>query len=266
MIENLFSLQKKISLVTGAGGYLGKIICSTLAEKGSSLILVDNLGKEKNLLKRVKYFQQKYKKQKFYSFTCDFSQRRNIKNLIKNLEKFKKLDILINNAAFTGEKFRTGYIEKFEKQTTDSWNSCLDVSITAVFDLVQNLLPKLKKSNSASIINISSIYGVYGPDWSIYKNTKMANPAAYAVAKAGLIQFTKWLSKTLGPKIRINSISPGGIFRNQPSKFVKAYSNKTSLKRMAKEEDFIGIILLLASSASSYITGQNIIVDGGWGS
>ena len=265
MIGNLFSLKKKISLVTGADGYLGKTICSTLAQNGSNIILVDNFGKEKNLLQKVKYFKRKYKRQNFYSFTCDFSQRENIKNLTKKLKKFKQLDILINNAAFTGEKFSTGYIEKFERQTTEAWNACLDVSITSVFDLVQNLLPKIKKSNSASIINISSIYGVYGPDWSIYKNTKMANPAAYAVAKAGLIQFTKWLSKTLGPKIRVNSISPGGIFRKQPKSFVNSYSKKTSLKRMAKEEDFIGVILLLASNASSYITGQNIIVDGGWG-
>ena len=93
----------------------------------------------------------------------------------------------------------------------------------------------------------------------------MANPASYAAAKAGLIQFTKWLSKTVGPSIRVNSISPGGIYRKQPRKFVNAYVKKTSLKRMAKESDFDGIILLLASDASNYITGQNIIVDGGWG-
>ena len=92
----------------------------------------------------------------------------------------------------------------------------------------------------------------------------MANPASYAAAKAGLIQFTKWLSKTVGPSIRVNSISPGGIYRKQPRKFVNAYVKKTSLKRMAKESDFDGIILLL-SDASNYITGQNIIVDGGWG-
>ena len=92
----------------------------------------------------------------------------------------------------------------------------------------------------------------------------MNNPAAYASAKAGLIQFTKWLSKTLGPNIRANAISPGGIFRNQPKKFVKAYTKKTALNRMAKESDFVGIIALLSSDASSYITGQSIICDGGW--
>ena len=146
------------------------------------------------------------------------------------------------------------------------WNRCFEVSLTAIFDLTKLLLSKIKKSKSASIINISSIYGVYGPDWEIYKGTKMSNPASYASAKAGLIHLSKWLSKTLGPKIRINTVSPGGIFRNQPKKFVRAYIKKTSLKRMAIENDFMGIILLLASDASSYITGQNIIVDGGLGS
>ena len=93
----------------------------------------------------------------------------------------------------------------------------------------------------------------------------MHNPAAYAAAKAGLINLTKWLAKTIGPEIRVNAISPGGIFRQQPKKFVKAYVKKTALKRMASENDFIGVIALLSSEASSYITGQNIIVDGGWG-
>lgn len=266
MINNLFSLVDKVSLVTGAGGYLGNVITSSLAEQGSSIILVDNSGKEKILKEKVKRLKKKFKNQNFFSFACNFSKKKNRKDLIKKLKKFNKIDILINNAAFTGGRKTSGYIEKFENQSIDAWDHCLEVSLSAIFDLVKNLLPKLKKSKSASIINISSIYGVYGPDWSLYKNTKMANPAAYAAAKAGLIQFTKWLSKTVGSNIRANSISPGGIFRNQPKNFVNAYSNKTSLKRMASEEDFIGIIILLASNASSYITGQNIIVDGGWGS
>ena len=133
------------------------------------------------------------------------------------------------------------------------------------FHLSQGLYKKLKQSGNGSIINISSIYGVYSPDWKIYKETNLGNSSAYASAKAGLIQLTKWLSSTLAPNIRVNSISPGGIFRDQPKKFVKAYNNRTSLGRMATEEDLMGIIAYLASDASSYVTGQNIIIDGGWG-
>ena len=146
-----------------------------------------------------------------------------------------------------------------------AWDYCFEISLTSVFEIIKGLTPILNKNKGSSIINISSIYGVYGPDWDIYKGTKMHNPAAYAAAKAALINLTKWLSKTIGPEIRVNSISPGGIFNNQNKKFIKAYVKKTALKRMARTNDFIGVISLLSSEASSYITGQNIIVDGGWG-
>jgi NAD(P)-dependent dehydrogenase (short-subunit alcohol dehydrogenase family) len=266
MILNIFSLKNKVSLVTGAYGYLGKQICKTLADAGSDIILIDKNSKKKTSMLFLQELKKKYKKQKFYSFSCDLASSLERQSLKLKLKKFNRIDVFINNAGFTGKKSTKGYIEKFEKQNLKMWSECLEVSLTAIFDLTKILLPKLKTSKACSIINISSIYGVYGPDWSIYENTSMANPASYAAAKSGLIQFTKWLSKTVGPKIRVNAISPGGIYRKQPKNFVTRYVKKTSLKRMAKESDFDGIILLLASNASSYITGQNIIVDGGWGS
>jgi NAD(P)-dependent dehydrogenase (short-subunit alcohol dehydrogenase family) len=115
------------------------------------------------------------------------------------------------------------------------------------------------------VINIASIYGLYGPDWSLYENTRMGNPAAYAVSKGGMIQLTRWLSTTIAPHVRVNTISPGGIFRNQPDEFVQKYNRKVPLGRMATEEDFRGAIGFLASDLSAYITGQNLMVDGGWG-
>ena len=122
----------------------------------------------------------------------------------------------------------------------------------------------LRKSGSGSIINIASIYGINGPDFSLYEDTEMGNPAAYAASKGGLIQLTRWLSTSLAPKIRVNAVSPGGIFRNQPKNFVERYENKTPLGRMANEEDLKGIIAYLSSDLSSYVTGQNIVIDGGW--
>ena len=155
------------------------------------------------------------------------------------------------------------YNSKFVNQTTENWKDIFEVNLSAVFHLTKALVPNLKKSKSPSIINISSIYGVTGPDWDLYKKTLFGNPAAYAASKAGLIQLSKWLASTLGPKIRVNSISIGGIFRNQPKLFVKLYSKKTILKRMAKEKDINGAILFLSSNASSYITGINLVIDGG---
>jgi NAD(P)-dependent dehydrogenase (short-subunit alcohol dehydrogenase family) len=134
-----------------------------------------------------------------------------------------------------------------------------------VFDLSKLFYPQLKKNGNGSIINISSIYGTSGPVHSMYKGTEMGNPAAYSASKGGLIQLTRWLATTIAPDVRVNSISPGGVFRNQPKQFVDRYEKRTPLGRMATEEDFKGIIAYLASDLSKYVTGQNIDVDGGWG-
>ena len=140
----------------------------------------------------------------------------------------------------------------------------MEVNATAPFELVQSALPLLKQSGNGSIINIASIYGILGPDWSLYDGTTMANPAGYAASKGALVQLSRWLATTVGPSVRVNSISPGGIARGQPPSFVSRYVERTPLKRMATESDFKGIILFLASDLSRYVTGQNIIVDGGW--
>jgi NAD(P)-dependent dehydrogenase (short-subunit alcohol dehydrogenase family) len=123
----------------------------------------------------------------------------------------------------------------------------------------------LKISQGASIINIASIYGMFGPDWRLYKGTELSNPAAYSASKGGLIQFTRWLATSIAPYVRVNSISPGGIFRNQPKAFVRRYEARTPLARMATEDDFRGVVAFLASDMSKYVTGQNLVVDGGWG-
>ena len=128
----------------------------------------------------------------------------------------------------------------------------------------KGLYPKLKQSGHGSIINVASIYGISGPDYSLYEDTAMGNPAAYAASKGGLLQLTRWLATTLAPEVRVNAISPGGVFRNQPEIFVARYRNRTPLQRMAVEDDFKGVMAYLVSDLSSYVTGQNMIVDGGW--
>jgi NAD(P)-dependent dehydrogenase (short-subunit alcohol dehydrogenase family) len=125
-------------------------------------------------------------------------------------------------------------------------------------------MPLLKKSLSPSIVSIGSIYGILGPDWGLYEGLEMGNPAGYAASKGGMIQLTRWLATTLAPHIRANSVSPGGIERLQPEEFVDAYVAKTPLGRMASEQDIVGAIVFLLSDASAYVTGQNLIVDGGF--
>ena len=152
----------------------------------------------------------------------------------------------------------------FESQSLSSWRNALEINLTAPFHLSQGLLPLLLKSTDPSIVNISSIYGELGPDWTLYSQTSMGNPAGYSVSKGGLLQLTRWLSTTLAPNVRVNSISPGGIYRNQPQEFHSRYVKKCPMGRMANESDIVGALLFLASDLSSYITGENLFVDGGW--
>ena len=178
-------------------------------------------------------------------------------------KKFNKIDILINNAALTGDRFEKLEIN-FEKQNSAIWSRELEVNLIASIEIVQNLRKLILNSKNPSIINLSSIYGFSAPNFNIYKNTNLRNQIGYSVSKAGIIQFTKWFASYLAPKARVNCISPGGIIRNQSKKFVKAYNRITLLNRMATEEDIISGILFLASDGSRYITGQNLVIDGGW--
>jgi NAD(P)-dependent dehydrogenase (short-subunit alcohol dehydrogenase family) len=175
-----------------------------------------------------------------------------------------RLDILINAAAFVGTSELEGWAVPFEQQTVETWRQALEVNLTSIFALSQAALPELKKGGGGSIINIASIYGVVGPDMRLYEGTGMSNPAAYGASKGGLLQLTRWLSTALAPKVRVNAITPGGIARGQDAKFVERYNSRVPLQRMGTEEDIKGAGVFLASDLSRYVTGQNLIVDGGW--
>ena len=138
------------------------------------------------------------------------------------------------------------------------------VNLSSAFVLSQSLLPQLSNSGYGSIILISSIYGSLGPDMSLYEGTKMQNPVGYGASKGGLLQLMKYLATLMAPSVRVNAISPGGVERGQPESFVERYSRRTPMKRMATEGDLVGPTIFLASNMSSYVTGQNLIVDGGW--
>jgi NAD(P)-dependent dehydrogenase (short-subunit alcohol dehydrogenase family) len=262
-IKELSDLKGRCALITGATGGLGKVMAETLAELGADLILVDRPGADFDSLSAnlIKCWGVKVE-QRF----CDLEQQEQRTELMAWLKSSGQgLNILINNAAFVGTSELQGWAVPFEQQTVETWRRALEVNLTAIFDLCQGLMPQLKVAEGASIINIASIYGMYGPDWSLYGGTGMSNPAAYGASKGGLIQFSRWLATTIAPRIRVNAISPGGVFRNQPEVFVKRYEAKTPLGRMASEDDFRGVVAYLASDLSKYVTGQNLAVDGGWG-
>ncbi len=260
--KELSNLRNRRALITGATGHLGKVIAETLAELGADLILVDLPGSGIDIL--CNQLIDKWRIKVDY-FICDLEIQEQRIDLLSKLKKSSKnLNILINNAALVGTSDLAGWTVPFEDQSVNTWRRALEVNLTAVFELCQGLVPLLKKSEGSNIINISSIYGLLGPDWSLYENTNMGNSAAYAASKSGLIGLTRWLATTLSPRVRVNAIVPGGIFRNQPDEFIKKYSSRTPLGRMATEDDFRGIIQFLVSDLSGYVTGQVISVDGGF--
>jgi len=262
-IKELSCLKGRRALITGATGGLGKVMADTLAELGADLVLLDRPGSDFDSLSAN--LTERWGVKVEYHI-CDLEQQSQRADLMDSMKNSgQRLNILINNAAFVGTSDLQGWAVPFEQQTIETWRRALEVNLTAIFALCQGLTPLLKAAEGASIINIASIYGSYGPDWSLYEGTNMSNPAAYSASKGGLIQFTRWLATTIAPRIRVNTISPGGVFRNQHEVFVQRYEAKTPLGRMATEDDFRGAIAYLASDLSKYVTGHNLAVDGGWG-
>lgn len=261
-LKAMMNLYGRTALITGGAGHIAYASAESLAELGCNIVLVDRsmlLLEEKKLQLLEKY------RVRVEAIECDFAEEKNIDELYSQCNsKYKVLDVLLHSAAFVGTTELDGWVTPFEEQSIDTWRKAVEVNLSAIFNLTKLLTPLLKKSSFASIINISSIAGEVGPDLKLYEGTDMGSPAAYAASKGGLIQLTRWLSTVLAPQIRVNSISPGGLFRGQDQKFVDRYCQRTPLGRMGKEEDFKGVVAFLSSSLSEYVTGQNILIDGGY--
>jgi NAD(P)-dependent dehydrogenase (short-subunit alcohol dehydrogenase family) len=262
-IAELISLKGKISLVTGSSGHLGSYITETLCDLGSDVILLD--CDIESLTKQHNHLKNKYETN-VHIIHCnleDDSDKRKISSSLSSITD--RLDVLVNNAAFVGTSQLDGWCTTFSEQSDETWRRAFEVNLTSVFQLCKSCLPLLTNSGSASVINIGSIYADLGPDMSLYCGTMMGNPAAYSASKAGLIQLTRWLATVLAPSIRVNAISPGGIYRQQDHSFVERYKARTPLQRMGRESDIQGALAYLATDMSSWVTGQNLHVDGGWG-
>ena len=255
-------LQGRVAVITGGGGHIGSKMGEALAELGADIVILD-VDKEltHSTCEKIENLYGVATLPLVKDLT-DLSALGEIPQLI--LKDFGGIHILINNAAVGGKHNLTGWVTSFESQSIESWEVALRVNLTAAFELTKVCSQALKGSGQGSVVNVSSIYGMVGPDWSLYKDTDLGNPAAYAVSKGGLIQLTKWLATTLAPNVRVNAISPGGVFRDHDDVFKTRYESKTPLKRMASEDDFKGVAVFLASDLSRYVTGQNIAVDGGW--
>tara|TARA_B100000123_G_scaffold265464_1_gene236525 strand:- start:3 stop:785 length:783 start_codon:yes stop_codon:yes gene_type:complete len=254
--------NRNIVLITGGAGFIGAAVSEEMAQLNSDLILVDINKKNLDTLKNK--LCSKYDC-KVDVFNCDMSNTNELSSLVSKISnKYERIDTIINSVGMVGTDKMKGWNTSFDNQDIEAWQKCLDINLSSIFFLIQKLYKKMHKSDNASIVNISSIYGISAPDWELYKGTNINNPGAYSVSKAGVVHMTKWLASTLSPKIRVNCVSPGGVYRKQSEKFVKKYKSRTLLNRMATEKDIVGPVVFLSSSSASYITGENLIVDGGW--
>ena len=261
-ISELMSLKGRVAVITGGAGHIGSAMAEALAELGANIVIVD-ISLESCLL-ICKRISKDYNVSSL-PLAADLAHEDQIRLIPQKVtDKFNRLDILVNCAAFVGTSNLPGWVVPFEEQRSDTWKQALDVNLTAPLILTQACTPVLRESGHGSVINISSIYGIVGPNMQLYESTSMGNPAAYAASKGGLLQLTRWLATVLAPDIRVNTITPGGVWRNQPEVFCNKYIERTPLNRMATEEDLKGAVAYLASDLSSYVTGQNIIVDGGY--
>lgn len=260
-VSDLFDLTDRVAIVTGAPGQLGEAFSETLAELGAHVVVVSRT--EEECEKLANHLSEEY--QRSLAVPADVTQPDDVERLIDSVSnEFGRLDILVNNA-YGGEA------TDLENMSIDEFRESLDSALTSIFLTTREGLPKLRKTRGL-IINIASIYGIVAPNHSVYGNTGLNNPAPYGAAKAGVIQFTRWLATRYADEgIRANALTPGGIYNQEledkedyEDVFVPKYEELTPLGRMGNPEDLKGAIAFLASDASSWVTGQNIIVDGGW--
>lgn len=256
------SLDGRVALITGGAGHIGSVIAEAFVELGAKIAVIDVSS---DACAATVESLNRISNGKAVAFEADLASEESIRAIpARLLNHFARLDIVVHCAAYVGTTQLPGWCVPFVDQSLGAWDACLGVNVTAPFLLTQSCAPALIASSHGSVINVSSIYGLVGPDMRLYENTAMGNPAAYGASKGGLLQLTRYLAAVLAPRVRVNAISPGGLFRDQVETFVNRYVDRTPMRRMATEEDIKGAAVYLASDLSNYVTGHNLVIDGGW--
>ncbi|MBL7480018.1 SDR family oxidoreductase [Legionella bononiensis] len=262
---SMFDMKDKVVVVTGGTGILGSTYCECLVNAGATVVIAD-LSQEKCDALSKKLNDNGIGLAKPYA--VDLSSEESIKSWAeKIIIENKKIDVLINNAATKSKNF----FKPIDEFSLDEWNFILNVNVTAIFLTAKYIGKQMVKQGTGSIINVSSIYGVVGPDQSIYEGSyyedlggAINTPLIYSTSKGAVIAMTKYLATYWGAKgIRTNTLTPGGVFSGQNDIFIEKYSKRVPLNRMANTNEMLGALLFLASDASTYVNGQNLIIDGG---
>lgn len=260
-IQQLFNLSGKVFLVAGGARNLGRDVATALSEAGATGVITSrNETTAKSTAKEISDDTG----QKILGFQLDATNEIDVEQIFKDtIQKFGRLDILVN---CVGGGSSQGISTLFEEQPLKEWELLHQSNLTAPYLLCKHALVWMKNQESGSIINVASIAGIVGRDRRVYPKGMSPQSIAYASAKSAVIGFSRDLAAYLGPHgVRVNTISPGGFERGQPGSFIKDYSEKVPLRRMGRDGvDLKGAALFLASEASSYVTGHNLVVDGGF--
>ncbi len=257
-MTGLFDLEGKVVVVTGGSGLLGAAFSEALSSVRAKVIIADiNIEAGR---RQVDILSANGGVAEF--FFLNIAEYNSISDCIKEiLSKWGRIDAWINNAYPRTKDWNL----PFEKISPESWRVNIDSHLNGYCFCCQQVAEHMKTAGGGSIINIASIYGSVGPDFSVYDGTSMTMPAAYSVIKGGVINFTRYLASYYGPYgVRVNAVSPGGIAADQPAVFREKYEKKTPLRRMGTPRDIVGAIVFLSSEAGAYVTGHNLVVDGGW--
>lgn len=261
MTKDFFDLHNKVVIITGGAGLIGKSYVEICALYGANVYLVDVDDKAAN--KVVGDVKIKTKNQNVFYQKCSIVDKGDIKKLIDIvLKRFGRIDALVNDAYPKSKN----YGKKYEDVRYEDFCENLNLHLGGYYLMTHEISLVMMKQKSGVIVNMGSHYGFVAPRFDIYEGTDTTMPVEYSAIKSGIINLTRYLASYLGKyNIRVNAISPGGVFNNQPKSFVKKYEQRVILgERMANVDDLAGVLVFLLSDASRYMTGQNVVVDGGW--
>ena len=254
MYKEKISFKNKIIIITGGTGIIGSKVVSAFIEFGAHVVICDIKNNNKSN-------KDLYNKKRLEYIRVDISKLNSIKEIVEKIYKtYKKIDVWINTAYPRTLDWHTD----IASITVESWNKNIAMHLGGYFWSSKVVLDKMKKQGYGNLINFSSIYGIIGPNFTIYEGTKMTMPVAYSAIKGAINSLTRYLATYYGPYgIRVNSVCPGGVLLKQNKKFIKKYSKLTPLRRLAYAEEIAMPTLFLASEGASYITGHTLVVDGG---
>lgn len=258
-LHDLFDLSGRTALISGGAGYLGQAMGEALAELGASVIVASRDGDA--CVCAAQRLRERFPEGEHRGVALDVTDAASVKACVERVgSDFGGLDILVNNA-WSGRKNTWQSIDE------EDWYHDVDISLNSVFRMVKHFHPLIRERHG-SIVNIASMYAHVAPDYRLYVGTEHANPPSYGAAKAGVLQFTRYLASFLSPDaIRVNAISPGAFphaVTQDNANFMQRLKDKAPLGRLGQPDELKGAIALLASDAGSYMTGQNLCVDGGW--